>query len=37
QRPGAQIKYLVRMRSWPGGHARVLGECHPHGPPVTWQ
>ncbi|OSC43278.1 hypothetical protein B8W66_00210 [Mycobacterium decipiens] len=32
----SQIKYLVRMGSWPGGHARVLGECHPHGPPIIW-
>ena len=31
------LKFLVRARSWPGGELRVLGECHPHGPPVTWQ
>ena len=34
--PGAPLKFLVRMRSWPGGELQVLGECHPHGPPVHW-
>jgi hypothetical protein len=34
--PGAPLKFLVRARSWPGGELRVLGECHPHGPPVNW-
>jgi hypothetical protein len=35
--PGSPIKFLVRARSWPGGELQVLGECHPHGPPVNWQ
>jgi len=35
--PGAPIKCLVRARVWPGGDPQVLGECHPHGPPVDWQ
>jgi len=35
--PGAPIKFLVRARSWPGGEQEMLGECHPHGPPVNWQ
>lgn len=35
--PHAPLKFLVRARSWPGGELRVLGECHPHGPPVSWQ
>jgi hypothetical protein len=35
--PGAPIKFLVRTRSWPGGELQILGECHPHGPPVHWQ
>jgi hypothetical protein len=35
--PGAPIKFLVRARSWPGGELQILGECHPHGPPVLWQ
>ena len=35
--PGMPIKFLVRARSWPGGEQAVLGECHPHGPPVNWQ
>jgi hypothetical protein len=34
--PGAPIKFLVRARTWPGGELAVLGECHPHGPPVNW-
>ena len=35
--PGTPIRFLVRARSWPGGELEVLGECHPHGPPVNWQ
>ncbi len=35
--PGAPIKFLVRARRWPGGEPAVLAECHPHGPPVSWQ
>lgn len=35
--PGSPIRFLVRARSWPGGEPRVLGDCHPHGPPVYWQ
>lgn len=35
--PGAPIKFLVRARVWPGGDPQLLGECHPHGPPVDWQ
>jgi hypothetical protein len=35
--PGTPIKFLVRVRSWPGGELEILGECHPHGPPVNWQ
>jgi hypothetical protein len=34
--PGAPLKFLVRVRSWPGGELQVLGECHPHGAPVNW-
>ncbi len=34
--PGAPIKFLVRVRSWPGGKLQILGECHPHGAPVAW-
>lgn len=36
-RPGTPIRFEVRARSWPDGESRVLGECHPHGPPVHWQ
>jgi hypothetical protein len=35
--PGAPIRFLVRARSWPGGELHILGECHPHGPPVVWR
>jgi hypothetical protein len=35
--PGTPIKFLVRARCWPGGELQLLGECHPHGPPVNWQ
>jgi hypothetical protein len=33
---GTPIRFLVRARTWPGGELAVLGECHPHGPPVNW-
>jgi hypothetical protein len=36
-RDGDGLKFLARARSWPGGELQVLGECHPHGPPVHWQ
>jgi hypothetical protein len=35
--PGTPIRFLVRARSWPGGELAILGECHPHGPPVNWR
>jgi hypothetical protein len=35
--PGTPIKFLVRARSWPTGALEILGQCHPHGPPVSWQ
>ncbi len=35
--PGAPVRFLVRACSWPGGELKVLGESHPHGPPVNWQ
>lgn len=35
--PGAPIRFEVCARSWPGGESRVLGDCHPHGPPVHWR
>ena len=37
QGPGTPIRFLVRARSWPGGELAILGECHPHGPPVNWR
>jgi hypothetical protein len=36
-RDGPDPRFLVRARRWPGGELEVLGECHPHGPPVNWQ
>lgn len=35
--PGSPLKFLVRACRWPGGEVVVLGECHPHGPPVNWR
>lgn len=34
--PGGRIRFLVRSAGWPDGRVHVLGECHPHGPPVHW-
>lgn len=33
---GSGFRFLVRGRRWPGGRLAVLGQCHPHGAPVTW-
>lgn len=33
--PGQRHRFLVTVTTWPGGHARVVGEA-PHGVPVTW-
>ncbi|GFG73135.1 DUF2332 domain-containing protein [Mycobacterium botniense] len=35
--PDAPHAFLLRARSWPGGDDRILAECAPHGPPVTWE
>lgn len=35
--PDAEIEFVVRARCWPGGDARVLAACSPHGPPVIWE
>jgi len=35
-RDGDGLKFLARARAWPGGELQVLGDCHPHGPPVNW-
>lgn len=34
--PDGSIRFTVSARGWPDGGRRVLGECHPHGPPVHW-
>jgi len=33
---GSGFRFLVRARRWPGGRLAVLGQCPPHGVPVTW-
>lgn len=35
--PGAPHVFLVRLRTWPGGEDRVLGETVAHGLPTTWE
>ena len=35
--PESPIRFLIRARRWPGGELEILGECHPHGPPVHWR
>ncbi len=35
--PDAEVEFLVQARSWPGGDARLLAACSPHGPPVVWE
>jgi hypothetical protein len=34
--PGGPLTFRVAARCWPGGELMILGECHPHGPPVNW-
>jgi hypothetical protein len=34
--PGSPLMFGVAARCWPGGDLTILGECHPHGPPVNW-
>ena len=35
--PGSTAQVSGASPRWPGGELQVLGECHPHGPPVNWQ
>ncbi len=35
--PGAEHEFLVRLRVWPDGRDRVLGETVGHGVPTTWE
>jgi hypothetical protein len=35
--PGTPIRFVVRAHKWPGDELEILGECHPHGPPVQWR
>lgn len=34
---GEPHRYLVTLRTWPGGEREVLGEAQPHGAPVVWE
>ncbi|HVX70737.1 MAG TPA: DUF2332 domain-containing protein [Mycobacteriales bacterium] len=33
---GGDFKFLVALRTWPGGEERILGEASGHGLPTTW-
>ncbi|HVT65128.1 MAG TPA: DUF2332 family protein [Mycobacteriales bacterium] len=35
--PGGDFKFLVTLRTWPGGDDRILGEASGHGIPTTWE
>jgi hypothetical protein len=35
--PDSPVEFMVRARSWPDGHDKLLAECSPHGQPVTWE
>ncbi len=35
--PGQAHEFLVVLRTWPGGEARILGAAPPHGVPVRWE
>jgi hypothetical protein len=35
--PGADFEFLVTLRTWPGGKARILGTAPGHGVPTTWE
>jgi len=34
--PGGPHRFVIAVRTWPGGGERILGEAPPHGIPVTW-
>jgi hypothetical protein len=34
--PGGDFKFLIALRTWPGGEERILGEAAGHGLPTTW-
>ncbi|OBI45831.1 hypothetical protein A5707_01415 [Mycobacterium kyorinense] len=34
--PDSPVEFLLRARRWPSGEDRILADCSPHGPPVTW-
>lgn len=35
--PDAEMDFLVRLRTWPGGEDRLLGTSVAHGLPTTWE
>ena len=34
---GRSPRFLLSLRTWPGGRRRTLAECQGHGPPVVWR
>lgn len=34
---GPSPRFLLGLRTWPGGRGRTLAECQGHGPPVVWR
>ena len=34
---GRSPRFLLGLRTWPGGRGRTLAECQGHGPPVVWR
>lgn len=34
--PAGRHRFVVSVRTWPGGVERLVGEAPPHGLPVTW-
>jgi hypothetical protein len=34
--PGGPHRFVIAVRTWPGGEERIIGEAPAHGVPVTW-
>jgi hypothetical protein len=37
ERSGNGFRFVVGLRTWPGGRTAVLADCGGHGPPVVWR
>jgi hypothetical protein len=37
ERSGDGFRFVVGLRTWPGGRTTVLADCQGHGPPVVWR